>query len=176
MVFNFFFYISLKVTAYVQIPARRDTLAEKHVTKIWICFTISAAPCISGCVVGRVGIDVSKAIPSLETFVNTRQKARPRVPKDFILKISWNLISKFQDLGQVMLRRLANNYRCFVRLFLFLFRVRQSKKDTGWNSQEEWSRRELFFFLYFADRASQYIYLFININQLDALNFRVSLF
>jgi len=33
-------------TAYVQIPALRDTLAEKHVTKILKCFTISAAPCI----------------------------------------------------------------------------------------------------------------------------------
>ena len=32
----------------------------------------------------------------------------------------------------------------------------------------------IFFFLYFADRASQYIYL--NINQLDALNFIMSLF
>ena len=32
----------------------------------------------------------------------------------------------------------------------------------------------VFFFLYFADRASQYIYL--NINQLDALNFIMSLF
>ena len=31
-----------------------------------------------------------------------------------------------------------------------------------------------FFFLYFADRASQYIYL--NINQLDALDFQMSLF
>ena len=31
-----------------------------------------------------------------------------------------------------------------------------------------------FFFLYFADRASQYIYL--NINQLDALIFKMSLF
>jgi len=30
------------------------------------------------------------------------------------------------------------------------------------------------FFIYFADRASQYIYL--NINQLDALNFIMSLF
>ena len=32
----------------------------------------------------------------------------------------------------------------------------------------------IYFFLYFADRASQYIYL--NINQLDALNFIMSLF
>ena len=33
-------------TAYVQIPALRDTLAEEHVTKILKCFTISAALCI----------------------------------------------------------------------------------------------------------------------------------
>jgi len=31
-------------TAYVQIPALRDTLTEKHVTKMLKCFTISAAP------------------------------------------------------------------------------------------------------------------------------------
>jgi hypothetical protein len=30
---------------YVQTPALRDTVAEKHVTKILKCFTISAAPC-----------------------------------------------------------------------------------------------------------------------------------
>ena len=36
---------NLQVTACVQIPALRDTLAEKHVTKILKCFTISAAPC-----------------------------------------------------------------------------------------------------------------------------------
>jgi hypothetical protein len=36
----------LKVTAYVKIPALRNTLAEKHVTKILKCFTISAAHCI----------------------------------------------------------------------------------------------------------------------------------
>ena len=35
----------MKDTAYVQIPALRDTLAEKHVTKILQCFTISATPC-----------------------------------------------------------------------------------------------------------------------------------
>ena len=39
-------WINLKVTAYVQIPALRDTLAEKHVTKILKFFTISAAPCM----------------------------------------------------------------------------------------------------------------------------------
>jgi hypothetical protein len=39
MVLNF-----LKVTAYIKIPALRDTLAEKHVTKILKRFTISAAP------------------------------------------------------------------------------------------------------------------------------------
>jgi hypothetical protein len=39
--------ICLKVTAYVKIPALRDTLAEKHVTKMFKSFTISAAPCIS---------------------------------------------------------------------------------------------------------------------------------
>jgi len=33
-------------TAYVQIPALRNTLAEKHVTKILKCLIISAAPCI----------------------------------------------------------------------------------------------------------------------------------
>ena len=33
-------------TAYVQTPALRDTLAEKHVTKNLKCFTISAALCI----------------------------------------------------------------------------------------------------------------------------------
>jgi len=32
-------------TAYVQIPALRATLAEKHITKILKCFIISAAPC-----------------------------------------------------------------------------------------------------------------------------------
>jgi len=32
-------------TAYVQRPAFRNTLAEKHVTKILKCFTISAALC-----------------------------------------------------------------------------------------------------------------------------------
>ena len=37
-------YLSIN-TAYVQIPALRDTLAEKHVTKILKCFTISAALC-----------------------------------------------------------------------------------------------------------------------------------
>jgi hypothetical protein len=42
MVLNF-----LKVTAYIKIPALRDTLAEKHETKILKRFTISAAPCIS---------------------------------------------------------------------------------------------------------------------------------
>jgi hypothetical protein len=31
---------------YVKIPALRDTLAEKNVTNILKCFTISAAPCI----------------------------------------------------------------------------------------------------------------------------------
>ena len=36
-------WLNLKVTAYVQIPALRDTLAEKHVIKILKCFTISAA-------------------------------------------------------------------------------------------------------------------------------------
>ena len=39
-------WLNLKVTAYVQIPALRDTLVEKHVTKILRCFTISAAACI----------------------------------------------------------------------------------------------------------------------------------
>ena len=38
-------WLNLKVNAYVQIPALCDTLAEKHVTKILKCFTISAAPC-----------------------------------------------------------------------------------------------------------------------------------
>ena len=38
-------WLNLKVTAYVQIPALRDTLAEKHITKILKCFTISAALC-----------------------------------------------------------------------------------------------------------------------------------
>jgi hypothetical protein len=45
MVLNF-----LKVTAYVKIPALRNTLAEKHVTKILKFFTISAAPYIYICV------------------------------------------------------------------------------------------------------------------------------
>jgi hypothetical protein len=36
----------LIVTDYVKIPALRDTLAEKRVTKILKCFTISAASCI----------------------------------------------------------------------------------------------------------------------------------
>ena len=40
-------WLNLKVTAYVQIPALCDTIAEKHVTKILKCFTIYAAPCIS---------------------------------------------------------------------------------------------------------------------------------
>jgi hypothetical protein len=35
----------LEVTACVKIPAFRNTLAEKHVTKVLKCFTISAAPC-----------------------------------------------------------------------------------------------------------------------------------
>jgi hypothetical protein len=39
MVLNF-----LKITAYVKIPALRSTLAEKRVTKILKCCTISAAP------------------------------------------------------------------------------------------------------------------------------------
>jgi hypothetical protein len=38
----------MKVTAYVKVPAFRDTLAEKHVTKFLKCFTISAALCITG--------------------------------------------------------------------------------------------------------------------------------
>jgi hypothetical protein len=38
-------WLNLKVTAYVQTPALHDTLAEKHVTKILKCFTISATPC-----------------------------------------------------------------------------------------------------------------------------------
>ena len=38
-------WLNLKVTAHVQIPALRDTLAEKHVTKILKSFTISAASC-----------------------------------------------------------------------------------------------------------------------------------
>jgi hypothetical protein len=42
MVLNF-----LKITAYIKIPALRDTLAEKQVTKILKRFTISAAHCIS---------------------------------------------------------------------------------------------------------------------------------
>jgi hypothetical protein len=41
MVLNF-----LKVAAYVKILALSITLAEKHVSKILKCFTISAAPCI----------------------------------------------------------------------------------------------------------------------------------
>ena len=40
-------WLNLKVTAYVQIPALRDTLAEKHVTIILKCFAISATPCIT---------------------------------------------------------------------------------------------------------------------------------
>jgi len=40
-------WLNLKATAYVQIPAHRDTLAEKHLTKILKCFTIFAASCIS---------------------------------------------------------------------------------------------------------------------------------
>jgi hypothetical protein len=36
----------LKVTVYVKIPALRDIVAEKRVTKILKCFTISAALCI----------------------------------------------------------------------------------------------------------------------------------
>jgi hypothetical protein len=36
----------LKLTAYVKIPALRNTLAEKRLTKILKCFTISAAPCV----------------------------------------------------------------------------------------------------------------------------------
>ena len=36
----------MKVTAYVQITALRDTLAEKQVIEILKCFTISAAPCM----------------------------------------------------------------------------------------------------------------------------------
>jgi hypothetical protein len=39
MVLNF-----LKVTDCVKIPALRDTQAEKHVTTIFKCFTISATP------------------------------------------------------------------------------------------------------------------------------------
>jgi hypothetical protein len=42
MVLNF-----LKITVYVKTPALRDILAEKHLTKILKCFTISAALCIS---------------------------------------------------------------------------------------------------------------------------------
>jgi hypothetical protein len=41
MVLNF-----LKVTVYVKIYALRNTLAEKHLSKILKRFTISAAPCI----------------------------------------------------------------------------------------------------------------------------------
>jgi hypothetical protein len=37
----------LKVTACVKIPALRDTLAKKHLTKILKCFTISAASCMT---------------------------------------------------------------------------------------------------------------------------------
>ena len=40
-------WLNLKVSAYVQIPALRDTLAEKHITKILKCFTISATSCTS---------------------------------------------------------------------------------------------------------------------------------
>jgi hypothetical protein len=39
----------LKVTAFIKIPALRDTLAENHLTKILKRFTISAAPCITPC-------------------------------------------------------------------------------------------------------------------------------
>jgi hypothetical protein len=38
----------LKVTVYVKIPALHDTLAEKHLTRILKCVTISAASCITG--------------------------------------------------------------------------------------------------------------------------------
>jgi len=72
---------------------------------------------ISFCVAGRVDPDVSKTMPSLETFVVICLKTRPRVPKEFILKNSLNLVSNIQDSGNITRRRLANNYRCFVRLF-----------------------------------------------------------
>ena len=39
-------WLNLKVAAYAQIVALRDTLAEKHVTKILKCFTICGAHCI----------------------------------------------------------------------------------------------------------------------------------
>jgi hypothetical protein len=58
---------SLKVTAYVQTPALRDTLAEKHVTKILKCFTVSAALCI---LTGDWHDDVLFFIPRSEVNVS----------------------------------------------------------------------------------------------------------
>ena len=51
----------MKVTAYVQIPALRGILAEKHVTKILKCFTISAAPCICICVYIHIQVYIYRA-------------------------------------------------------------------------------------------------------------------
>ena len=48
---------NLKVTAYVQIPALHDTLAEKHVTRILKCFTISAALCSIICAADRESVN-----------------------------------------------------------------------------------------------------------------------
>jgi len=39
-------WLTLQVTALVWTPVHNDTLAEKHIIKIFKCFTISAAPCI----------------------------------------------------------------------------------------------------------------------------------
>jgi len=54
-------YLNIK-TAYVQIPALRDTLAEKHVTKILKCFTISAATSIYLSIYPSIYLSVSVTV------------------------------------------------------------------------------------------------------------------
>ena len=53
-------------------------------------------------------------------------------------------------------------------------KLRIRHRAASWFQQNGTKVKEAFFFIYFADRASQYIYL--NTNQLDALNFIMSLF
>ena len=67
----------------------------------------------------------------------------------------------------------VTNRRIFMKFDIstFFFENLSSKFK---NCLTSCDRIQFFFFLYFADCASQYIYL--NINQLDALNFIMSLF
>ena len=112
----------------------------------------------------------------LSVCLSIRPRGTRRLAQD---GFSWNLIRAFlENIAkiQVLLQYVKNN-GYFVHGDLYIFMIscsvlRKMSNVADKNSRENQS--PLFFNINFADRASQYIYL--NINQLDAVNFIMSLF